>query len=193
MKFQFIRLGGLAVLLTGLSFMASAQNKLLLQVTVSRGTCDMSFVSHPELHFAPFTPRDIRHHVFLPSVGEPAILSFPVEACRQAPVSLNNSLLLLVAGPEARGGNGSSWGNRESDLAWGVRLRYRLNGREAFLPLGPAHNQLLMKSSSGNKQRFGKGRTHDLALQPEIYAWAPHQMKMQQSVMVPLVFSLVYE
>lgn len=153
----------------------------------------MSFVRYPEFLFEPFTPHDIRRNVFQPVVGEAAVLSFSTEACRHAPVSLNNSLRLLVAGPEARGGNGSSWGSSKTDLAWGMRLRYRLNGKEAFLPLGPAHNQLLMGNSSGHKQRFGRSRTHELVLQPEIYTWDLHQMNMQQNVMVPLVFSLVYE
>lgn len=193
MKCQFIRLGGLSVILAGLSFIASAQNTLQLQVTVSRGTCDMSFVGRPELLFGPFTPRDTRHNVFLPRVEEPAVLSFSEEACRHAPVALNNSLRLLVAGPEALGGNGSSWGSRETDLAWGMRLRYRVNGKNAFLPLGPANNQLLMENGHGHKQRFGRSRVHDLVLQPEIYTWDPRQMNMQLSVMVPLVFSLVYE
>lgn len=191
MRVQIIRLCVGAVLLAGISFTVVAQGTLMLQVAVSGGTCDMRIVSEREVHFSPFAPENFKHSVFLPDTESPIVLSLPGGSCSGTPLSLNRRLWLTVTGPEALGGRGAVWGNRNEDLAWGVRLRYRTGGRGAFLPLAPDRNQLVVSRTERQGTHHDAG--HEIVMQPELYSWANHLVKPQQNVMIPLVFSVVYE
>lgn len=182
----------MGLLLTGYSFMAAGQGNVALRVSVSASTCDVAMLSESSLSFLPFSPDEFARHALPVKNGPPLVLSFADAGCKKMPVSFNRRISLLISGPAAQGGRGQVWGDRYDDLAWGVRLRYFQLGKKSFRVLTPLNNRVVFRQAPTEHHLSRKGED-EVVIQPEIYAWNTQKVKSGQSLLVPLVFSVLYE
>lgn len=193
MEKKVIRLCAAVILLfVGHSASMAAPTTVMLRVSISSPTCDMAMISSSTLYFSPFTPEDFQQKNMMMLESPPVVLSLRGTGCQKTPMALNRRLLLMVFGPVGLGGRGEVWGDRNEDLAWGVRLRYRSSGYQNYLQIGPNNNQIEVNRAP-EKHHLRHAGEDELVMQPEIYSWEHSRVKPGKNLMIPLVFSMVYE